>query len=144
MRHFILILFVLLPFCLFSQVNENFDGTELSADWFGKDREQFCINDAGRLQLNITPTDKDTSAIGREIPYSTDMQWEFDVYMQQAPSNQNKLCVYLYQENADRFYYVRIGNTGTQELSLRRHGEVELVPPKTDFAIGRKRSDRTT
>ena len=37
MRHFILILFVLLPFCLFSQVNENFDGTELSADWFGKD-----------------------------------------------------------------------------------------------------------
>ena len=133
MRHFILILFVLLPFCLFSQVNENFDGTELSADWFGKDREQFCINDAGRLQLNITPTDKDTSAIGREIPYSTDMQWEFDVYMQQAPSNQNKLCVYLYQENADRFYYVRIGNMGTKELSLRRHGEVELVPPKTDF-----------
>lgn len=133
MKQFMLIFFVWLPFCLFSQVDENFDGTELDAGWIGKDRDKFCINEEGRLQLNITPTQAGTTSIGQAIAYSPDMQWEFDVYMQWEPSNQNKLCVYLYQENEDRFYYVRIGNTGTKELSLRRHGEVDLVLPQTDF-----------
>lgn len=133
MKQFILILFVLLPFSLFSQVNESFDGTELDAAWFGKDRDSFCINDAGRLQLNINPIESGHIAIGRKISYSADMEWEFDVYMQWAPSDQNKLCVYLYQENGERFYYLRIGNNGTKDLGFRRHGETELVTPQSDF-----------
>ena len=111
MKQFILFLFVLLPFCVTSQVNETFDGPELGSDWIGKDRDSFKINKEGRLQLDVKPTVRDTASIGKEIIYSSDMQWEFDVYMQQAPSNENKLCVYLYQENTERYYYVRIGNT---------------------------------
>ena len=44
MKQFILFLFVLLPFCVISQVNETFDGPELGSDWIGKDRESFKIN----------------------------------------------------------------------------------------------------
>ena len=134
MEQFILFLFVLLPFCAISQVNETFDGPELGSDWIGKDRESFKINEEGRLQLVIKPTQSGSLSIGRDIPYSTNMQWEFDVYMRQAPSNDNKLCVYLYQENAERYYYVRIGRTGTKKLGLMRHGKVELITPRTKFA----------
>ena len=134
MKQFILFLFVLLPFCVTSQVNEMFDGPELGSDWIGKDRDSFKINEEGRLQLAIKPVREGNLSIGKNIMYSADMQWEFDVYMQQAPSNNNKLCVYLYQENAERYYYVRIGNTGTKELGLMRHGKAELVAPSTDFA----------
>ena len=37
MKQFILFLFVLLPFCVNSQVNETFDGPTLGADWIGKE-----------------------------------------------------------------------------------------------------------
>lgn len=134
MKQFILFLFVLLPFCVNSQVNEMFDGPELGADWIGKDRDSFRINEAGRLQLVIQPGKAGNLSVGKEIQYSANMQWEFDVHMQQAPSNDNKLCVYLYQENVERYYYVRIGNTGTKELGLMRHGKTELIAPRTDFA----------
>ncbi|WP_455643055.1 lamin tail domain-containing protein [Parabacteroides sp.] len=134
MKQFILFLFVLLPFCVASQVNEMFDGPELGSDWIGKDRDSFKINEEGRLQLAIKPVRAGNLSIGKNIMYSANMQWEFDVYMQQAPSNDNKLCVYLYQENVERYYYVRIGNTGTKELGLMRHGKAELVAPRTDFA----------
>lgn len=126
MKQFILFLFVLLPFCVTSQVNETFDGPELGSDWIGKDRDSFKITDAGRLQLDINPSGSGNLSIGRNIPYSANMQWEFDVCMQYAPSEENKLCVYLYQENPDRFYYVRIGYAGGQKLGLRRYGEKDM------------------
>lgn len=135
MKQFILFLFVLLPFCAFAQVNETFDGPELGDDWIGKDRTMFVINAEGRLQLSIEPTASGTASIGKEIRYSSDMQWEFDVYMRHAPSDENKLCVYLYQESEDRYYYVRIGNTKNKELGLKCHGNHDLVTPRTDFEI---------
>ena len=133
MKQFILYLFILLPFCVNSQVNETFDGPMLGADWIGKDRGQFVVNVDGRLQLNIEPTESGTASIGKEIAYSPDMQWEFDVYMQNQPSDENKLCIYLYQENQERYYYVRLGNTGNKELGLKRNGNGNLILPQTDF-----------
>lgn len=133
MKQFILFLFLLLPFCVNSQVNETFDGPEIGSDWIGGDRDSFKINKSGRLQLAIKPEGRGKRLIGKNIPYSVNMQWEFEVYMLYAPSNDNKLCVYLYQESAERYYYVRIGNTGSKELGLMRHGMKELVAPQTDF-----------
>lgn len=133
MKQFILFLFLLLPFCVNSQVNETFDGPEIGSDWIGGDRDSFKINKSGRLQLAIKPEGRGKRSIGKNIPYSANMQWEFEVYMQYAPSNDNKLCVYLYQESAERYYYVRIGNTGSKELGLMRHSMKELVAPQTDF-----------
>ena len=133
MKQFILYLFILLPFCVNSQVNETFDGPMLGADWIGKDRGQFVVNADGRLQLNIKPTESGTASVGKEIAYSPDMQWEFEVYMQNQPRDENKLCIYLYQENQERYYYVRIGNTGNKELGLKRNGNGNLILQQPDF-----------
>ena len=127
MKQFILFLLVLLPFCVYSQVNETFSGSDLSSEWIGKDREQFCINEAGQLQLNISPTEAGKASIGRKISYSSDMQWEVDIQMQHAPSDDNKLCIYLYQEDSNHYYYVRLGYAGKKKLGLRRHGNVDLI-----------------
>ena len=132
MKQFILFLFVLLPFCVSSQVNEMFDGPEIGVDWIGRDRGLFHINADGRLQLNIKPTTPGSASIGKEITYSSDMQWEFDVYMLYAPSEDNKLCVYLYQESPDRYYYVRLGYSGSKKFGLMRFGEKDLFDRQTN------------
>ena len=144
MKQFILYLFILLPFCVNSQVNETFDGPMLGADWIGKDRGQFVVNADGRLQLNIKPTESGTASIGKEIAYSPDMQWEFDVYMQNQPSDENKLCIYLYQENQERYYYVRLGNTGNKELGLKRNGNGNLKTISGGVCITRQTIWRDT
>ena len=53
--------------------------------------------------------------------------------MQNHASDENKLCIYLYQENQERYYYVRLGNTGNKELGLKRNGNGNLILPQTDF-----------
>ena len=68
MKQFILYLFILLPFCVNSQVNETFDGPMLGADWIGKDRGQFAVNADGRLQLNIEPTESGTAPSAKKSP----------------------------------------------------------------------------
>ena len=60
------------------------------------------------------------------------MQWEFDVYMLYAPSEDNKLCVYLYQESPDRYYYVRLGYSGSKKFGLMRFGEKDLFDRQTN------------
>ena len=106
---------------------------DLGATWIGKDRGQFVVNADGRLQLNIE-TDRVRYCFHRQRNrLFADMQWEFDVYMQNQPSDENKLCIYLYQENQERYYYVRIGNTGNKELGLKRNGNGNLILPQTDF-----------
>ena len=108
MKQFILYLFILLPFCVNSQVNETFDGPMLGADWIGKDRGQFVVNADGRLQLNIKPTESGTASIGKEIAYSPDMQWEFDVYMQNQPSDENKFHASArWDDKAERVVFER-------------------------------------
>ena len=69
MKQFILFLFVLLPFCVASQVNEMFNGPELGSDWIGKDRDSFKINEEGRLQLAIKPVRAGNLSIGKNIMY---------------------------------------------------------------------------
>lgn len=126
MKHFILLIFVLLPFSVSSQLNETFSESELSSGWIGKDRDQFCINEVGQLQLNIKPTANGKASIGYQIPYASDMQWEFDVWMQYAPSDDNKLCVYLYQEDSEHYFYIRLGFDGRCKLGFRQQGNIDL------------------
>lgn len=59
---------------------------------------------------------------------------EFDVYMQNQPSDENKLCIYLYQENQGTLVIgVRLGNTGNKELDWSVTGNGNLILPQTDF-----------
>ncbi|RHJ78692.1 lamin tail domain-containing protein [Parabacteroides sp. AM08-6] len=125
MRQFILFLFLLLPFCIYSQVNETFDGPEIDSDWIGKDRDKFVVNTDGRLQLNIQPTASGSASIGRNIEYAADMQWEFDVLMNNVPSEKNRLYAYLYIE-PENFFYVCIGFDGDKKLGLCRKGGQDM------------------
>lgn len=132
MKQFMLILLLFYPFSLFSQVNETFDGPELSPAWIGKDRDSFKINNDGRLQLAVTPTGKGNLSIGRNIAYSDNMQWEFDVCMQSEPSDDNRLLAFLYQES-DHYYYVRLGYDGKKDLGFGQKGNNKMIPPQTEF-----------
>lgn len=135
MKQFIFLLLVFLPFCTFSQVNETFGGREIGNDWLG-DRNLFFINSDGRLQMNIQPERPGNASIGMNIPYASDMQWEFDVQMNGTPSDKNKLHAYLYREK-DMFYYVQIGFSGNKKLGLRRKGEKDMFERLTnDFEKG--------
>ncbi|MDO4754952.1 MAG: lamin tail domain-containing protein [Parabacteroides sp.] len=130
MKQFILLIFILLPFCLFSQIHETFDESKLNSSWIGKERDLFHVNKAGQLQLNIIPTTAGKASIGIPIPYASTMQWEFDVHMQYAPSDENKLYVYLYQEDSDHYYYIRLGYDGRYKLGFRKQGNIDLFERK--------------
>lgn len=127
MKQIILFILVLLPFCAFSQINETFDEPEIGSGWIGKDRNQFVVNSRGQLQLNIQPTASGKASIGLNSTYSANMQWEFDVLMDNVPSESNQLYVYLYQET-EKFYYVRVGYSGANKLGLCRKGEQDMFP----------------
>ena len=125
MKQIILFFFVFLPFCLYSQVIETFDGPDIPEIWIGKDRYKFAINPDGRLQLNIQPAVSGDASIGLNLLYASDMQWEFDVQMGNVPSDKNALYVYLYQEK-EKFYYVRIGYSGGNKLGLCHNGNRDM------------------
>lgn len=130
MKQIVLLVLVLLPFCVYSQINETFDGPEIPAIWLGKDRDKFAIRPDGRLELNLQPSTSGEISIGLNIPYSANMQWEFDVLMSGVPSDNNKLWAFLYREG-DSFYNVQIGYSGSQKLGLRSDGK-DLFARKTN------------
>lgn len=126
MKQFILFIFVLLPFCTFSQVQETFEGPEINDIWQGSKRDSFIITSDGRLQLNVNPVTSDKASIGMQISYASDMQWEFDVKMDNIPSDNNQLCVYLYLDT-DNYYYVRFGYDGSSKLGFCAKDSKELL-----------------
>lgn len=121
MKQFIVFLLLFLPLCLHSQINETFEGSEISSTWIGKDRSLFAIKD-GRLQLDFSPTSSGSAAIGMNIPYTSNMQWEFDVKMSNAPSDSNKLWVYLYRTDSTEYFNLQIGYNKEKKLGLRHNG----------------------
>ncbi len=128
MKQFIIILFVLLPISAFAQFTESFDGPEIdTARWKGG-REKFIINDEGWLQLDA-PKEAGLANLNCRIPYSSTMQWEFEVLLKEIPSEQNYLRLYLYRESDDTYYYVQIGNRGKKKIGLYTNGKIALFPP---------------
>ena len=70
MKQFILFLFVLLPFCVASQVNEMFNGPEIdSANPWRVDSAGFFIKD-GRLQFDASRRAKGVHTVKLDIPYN--------------------------------------------------------------------------
>ncbi|MFA6877226.1 MAG: lamin tail domain-containing protein, partial [Parabacteroides sp.] len=77
----------------------------------------------GRLQLGISPTTSGTAVIGMNISYAPDMQWEFDIQMNSAPSDNNKLWVYLYRTDSTEYFNLQIGYNKERKLGLRHNGK---------------------
>lgn len=131
MKQFILFFLVLLPVCAFAQFTETFDGPEINSvnPWKG-DLDKFIINSDGWLQLNGMKNEPGKVGLHCTVPYSSSMQWEFDVRMEEAPSENNYLRLYLYTEGNGTYYYVQIGHNGAKKISLRTNGKKELFPLK--------------
>ena len=122
MKQFIILSLLFLPICLYSQINETFDSSEIPSTWIGKDRNMFNVK-GGRLQLGISPTTSGTAVIGMNISYAPDMQWEFDIQMNSAPSDNNKLWVYLYRTDSTEYFNLQIGYNKERKLGLRHNGK---------------------
>lgn len=131
MKQIILILLVLLPVCAFPQFKETFDGPEIgSANPWKGGLDKFIIDNGGWLQLNDPAKEGGKANLRCEIVYAPTMQWEFDIRMDEIPSESNFLRLYLYMESDDVYYYVQIGHNGSKKISLRTNGKRELFPLK--------------
>lgn len=119
MKQFILFLFVLLPFCVSSQVNEMFDGPEIdSANPWYVDSAGFFVKD-GRLVFDASRRAKGVHTAMLDIPYADNMEWMFDVYFSYKPTNKNHVRVFAYATGAptDIAYFVQVGhNDGNVSL----------------------------
>lgn len=131
MKQIILILLVLLPVCAFAQFTETFDGPEVDSKnpWKG-DLDKFVIVKDRWLHLNGIENEADTVGLHCIIPYAPTMQWEFDVRMEEVPSEKNFLRLYLYMESSGIYYYVQIGHNGAKKISLRTNKKQLLFPLK--------------
>ena len=129
MKQFILFLLVLLPVCAFAQFTETFDGPEIDAGWNGH-RDKFIIDEAGWLRLNGAEGEPGKVGLNCVIPYAPTMQWEFDVRLEEVPSESNYLRLYLYTEGDGTYYYVQIGHDGAKKISLRTNKKQALFSLK--------------
>lgn len=131
MKQLLLILAFLLPVCAFSQLQEPFDGPEITSanPWRG-DLVCFVI-DNGWL---VSCADPARGSVSLEIPitYSATMQWELCVGMDFIPSDRNHVRFHVFQDNqsisglkAD--YYIQIGSN-KKTITLRRQVETEKKP----------------
>lgn len=134
MKQIILFILVLLPVCVFAQFTETFDGPEINSanPWKG-DLDKFIINADGWLQQNDPAKTAGKSSLSLNIPYSTNMQWEFDVKATFKPSDDNYIRLYLYEEDKDTYHYLQIGHDGAKKLSLRMIGNQELIRCKSSL-----------
>lgn len=131
MKQFILFFLVLLPVCAFAQFTETFDGPEVNSFnlWSGN-LDKFIIDKDGWLHLNGVENEAGKVGLHCTIPYASTMQWEFDVRMEEVPSESNYLRLYLYMEDDGTYYYVQIGHTGAKKISLRTNNKQILFPLK--------------
>ncbi len=116
---------ILFPFLVFSQNtiewSDDFSDGDFSKNpaWNGMS-ENFIVNSAGQLQLNVASATK--SYLSTSSTVFDDATWEFWVRINNTTSNQNYASVYIISDKADlnaelRGYYVMIGNT-EDEISL--------------------------
>lgn len=131
MKQFILFFLVLLPVCAFAQFTETFDGPEVnSANPWSGNLDKFIIGKDGWLHLNGVENEAGKVGLHCTIPYASTMQWEFDIRMEEVPSESNYLRLYLYMEDDGTYYYVQIGHTGAKKISLRTNNKQILFPLK--------------
>ena len=117
MKNCLLILFLLICKCAFSQVNDGFDDGNftLQPSWTG-DTGSFAVNTAGVLQSNVSPA-AGIAFLATGNKLSLSVRWEFYIRLDFDPSATNRLRVYLISDQADlkgqlEGYFIQIGEAG--------------------------------
>ncbi len=136
------IFFFIFSISIFAQLSENFSDGNFSDNptWLGDDNN-FIVNSDSELQLNTSGADTSVLYTAVEIPDST--VWEIDFKMDFAPSNNNRLRIYL-QSSTTNFtdvdgYFLEIGESGaTDRLTLFRSdaGNKTEITAATEGALG--------
>ena len=100
----LLIINILYPILLFSQIHEDFADGNMGAHptWQG-DTADFIINSSGQLQLNASQAG--VSAISLKLDslavWQQDMEWNFQIRLAFSPSNNNFARFYLMADTSD-------------------------------------------
>lgn len=120
----ILIINILYPTLLFSQIHEDFADGNLGAhpSWQG-DTADFAINSSGQLQLNASQAG--VSAISLKLDSLTvwqqDMEWNFQIRLAFSPSNNNFARFYVLADTSDlkstnlHGFYLQFGENLAQD-----------------------------
>ena len=138
----LLIYFLIFSYSLLAQLSEDFSDGNFSDNpsWLGDDNN-FIVNPDGGLQLNTSGADTSILYTTVEMPDST--LWEIDFKLDFAPSNNNRLRIYL-QSSTTNFpdvdgYFLEIGESGTTDrLTLFRSdaGNKTEIAAATEGALG--------
>jgi len=136
------IFFIFFSNSLFAQLSDDFSDGNFTDNptWLG-DVNNFIVNGDGELQLNTSGSDTSFLYSAVSMPDST--VWEMDFKMDFAPSNNNRLRIYL-QSSTTNFpdvdgYFLEIGESGaTDRLTLFRSdaGNKTEIAAATEGALG--------
>lgn len=115
-----------------AQITDDFSDGNFDANpaWEG-DINNFVVNQDFELQLNAPDAGNSTLFVSSQIPDST--IWEFYFNLGFAPSNSNKLFIYLQADNSDLpssdGYYLEIGENGSNDVIkfYKRQGTDEVL-----------------
>jgi len=114
---------ILYIFCLlisinaYGQLHEHFEDGELFSDptWSG-DVSDFEVLDN---ELHLNAEDEGTSSLFVPVTFPDSVIWNLNFKMQFAPSNSNKLTLFLASANTDlenlKAYYLEVGETGSND-----------------------------
>ncbi|MBK6265523.1 lamin tail domain-containing protein [Marivirga sp. S37H4] len=110
--------------------------------WTGEVSE-FIVNEVNQLQLDFQPEDLKPAYISTNFTAVTldDKEWRFDLKLDFAPSNSNKVVIYLASSTADLLdneisgstqegYYLEIGENGSDDavsLYYRNGSTTDLI-----------------
>lgn len=131
MKQLLLIFAFLLPVCASSQLQETFDGPEITSDnpWTG-DLDCFVIENGWLLsRADVT---RKSASIETPLIYSATMEWEFEIRMDFKPSDQNHIRLHVYLDDQRILglktdYYIQIGSN-KKTITFRKHIETGKSP----------------
>jgi hypothetical protein len=121
MKRRLLFLAIFVPFCVFSQLTENFSDGNFSENPFWQGNiDRFIVNDSQQLQSSATSTS--VSSIFTFSEAFNNAQWECRVKINYTTSSSNFASIYIISDNFDistgcNAYYVQVGGTN-DEVSL--------------------------
>ena len=114
-----LLLLLLLPFSLFSQVTDDFSDGDFTQNptWSGT-TEHYMVNSNHQLQLNSES--EGTAYLALPINDYESMEWQFWIREAFAPAGNNYTDVWLSADNADlsqvtQGYFLRFGEGGSSD-----------------------------
>lgn len=126
MRNILSILCIIVPFCCFSQLFDDFStNASLSDKWAGN-TEHFIVNKEKQLQLyHINNADK--SHLSTTFTHQAQLVWEFKANLSLNPSRYNYAQIYLSADTpllseTKKGYYILLGGTN-DEISLYYQNE---------------------